>query len=166
MLSRVVLNFTHVNLQQCHLIDLFCYRNPGHGQKGHMNKVCPSFCSEVFMELALQFFSGTQHGVRGPCGVVYDRFTPKMGKRGHAQGSLNVQKSSVFFPSTLFFYQCGLHVPFCLGGGGGGGGWGQLSLQPNFQNGEAQQDLNLQKGVARKEGVNFSDGGGLVGIVT
>ena len=43
-------------LQQCHSIDLFSYRTPGHGQKGHMNKVCPSFCSEVFLELALQFF--------------------------------------------------------------------------------------------------------------
>ena len=93
-------------LQQCHSVDLFSYRTPGHGQKGHMNKVCPSFCSEVFMELALQFFSGTQHGVRGPCGVVYDRkkcFTPKMGKIGQAQGSLNVQESSVFFLSSLFF---------------------------------------------------------------
>ena len=93
-------------LQQCHSIDLFSYRTPGHGQKDHMNKVCPSFCSEVFMELALQFFSGTQHGVRGPCGVVYARkkcFTPKMGKIGQAQGSLNVQESSVFFLSSLFF---------------------------------------------------------------
>ena len=93
-------------LQQCHSIDLFSYRTPGHGQKGHMNKVCPSFCSEVFMELALQFFSGTQHGVRGPCGVVYDRkkcFTPKMGKIGQAQGSLNVQESSVFFLVLYFF---------------------------------------------------------------
>ena len=89
-------------LQQCHSIDLFSYRTPGHGQKGHMNKVCPSFCSEVFMELALQFFSGTQHGVRGPCGVVYDRFTPKMGKIGQAQGSLNVQENSVFF-LVLYF---------------------------------------------------------------
>ena len=71
-----------------------------------MNKVCPSYCSEVFMELALQFFSGTQHGVRGPCDVVYARkkcFTPKMGKIGQAQGSLNVQESSVFFLSSLFF---------------------------------------------------------------
>ena len=42
-------------LQQCYSIDLFSYRTPGHGQKGHMNKVCPSFCSEVFMELALFF---------------------------------------------------------------------------------------------------------------
>ena len=67
-----------------------------------MNKVCPSFCSEVFMELALQFFSGTQHGVRGPCGVVYDRFTPKMGKIGQAQGSLNVQESSVFSQFFIF----------------------------------------------------------------
>ena len=123
-------------LQQCHSIDLFSYRTPGHGQKGHMNKVCPSFCSEVFMELALQFFSGTQHGVRGPCGVVYDRkkcFTPKMGKIGQAQGSLNVQESSVFFLSSLFFYQCGLHSvqpPLFVAVGGEDGG---LSLQPRFQ---------------------------------
>ena len=93
-------------LQQCHSIDLFSYRTSGHGQKGHMNKVCPSFCSEVFMELALQFFSGTQHGVRGPCDVVYARkkcFTPKMGKIGQAQGSLNVQESSVFFSQFFIF---------------------------------------------------------------
>ena len=31
-----------------------------------------SFCLEVFLELDL-VFSGTQHGVRGPCGVVYDK---------------------------------------------------------------------------------------------
>ena len=43
-------------LQQCYSIDLFSYRTPGHGQRGHMNKVCPSFCSEVFLELTLQFF--------------------------------------------------------------------------------------------------------------
>ena len=43
-------------LQQCHSIDLSSYRTPGHGQKGYMNKVCLSFCSEVFLELALQFF--------------------------------------------------------------------------------------------------------------
>ena len=40
-------------LQECHSIDLFPYRTPGHGQKGGMNDVCPSFCLEVLMELAL-----------------------------------------------------------------------------------------------------------------
>ena len=40
-------------LQQCHSIDLFSYSTTGHGQKGHMNKDCPSFCSELFLELAL-----------------------------------------------------------------------------------------------------------------
>ena len=40
-------------VQQCHSIDLFSYRTPGHGQKGHMKKVCPSFCTEFFLELAL-----------------------------------------------------------------------------------------------------------------
>ena len=97
-------------LKQCHSIDLFSYGTTGHDQKGHMNKDCPSFCSEVFLELALQFFSGTPHGVRGPCGVVYDKarffekcFTLKMGKIGQAQASLNVQESSVFF-SVLYFF--------------------------------------------------------------
>ena len=39
-------------LQQCDSIDLFSHGTPGHDQKGHINKVCPSFCSEVFIELA------------------------------------------------------------------------------------------------------------------
>ena len=43
-------------IQKYNSIDLFSYRTPGHGPKGHMNKVCLSFCSEVFLELALQFF--------------------------------------------------------------------------------------------------------------
>ena len=64
--------FYPCNLQQCHSNDLFSYRIPGHDQKGQMNKVCLSFCSEVFMELALYFFLGTQDGLRGSCGVVYD----------------------------------------------------------------------------------------------
>ena len=48
--------FCSFYLQQCHSNDSFSYRTPGHGQKSHMNKVCPSFCSEVFLEFALQFF--------------------------------------------------------------------------------------------------------------
>ena len=44
-------------LQQCQSVDLFSYKAPGHGQNGQMNKVCSSFCSEVFFELALQFDS-------------------------------------------------------------------------------------------------------------
>ena len=35
-------------------------KGSGHGQKGQMNKVCPSFCSEVFMEFTLYFFSKTR----------------------------------------------------------------------------------------------------------
>ena len=35
-----------------------------------------------------------------------------------------------------------VHPPPPPGGGGGGGGGG-FSLQPNFQNGEAWQDLNV-----------------------
>ena len=57
-----------------------------------MNKVCPSFCQEIILELALYFLSGTQHDLRGPCGGVHDRigffenniFAPRMGKIGQA----------------------------------------------------------------------------------
>ena len=42
-------------LQQCLSIDFFSYRMPVHGQKSHMNKVCPSFCLVVFLEFAIQF---------------------------------------------------------------------------------------------------------------
>ena len=55
-------------LQQWHSID-FSYRTPGHGQMGHMNKVCLPFC---FVGIGSLVFSGTQNGVRGPCGVAYD----------------------------------------------------------------------------------------------
>ena len=43
--------FCSCYLQQWDSIDLFSYRTLGHCQNGHMNKVCPSFRSEVFMEL-------------------------------------------------------------------------------------------------------------------
>ena len=102
-------------LQKCHLIDLFSYRNPNPGQKGHMNKVCPSFCSEVFMELALQFFSGTQHGVRGPCGVVYDRkkcFTPKWGKQAKLR-VLCIGKFN-FFSQFLIFISVWSIMKVCI----------------------------------------------------
>ena len=36
-------------------------------------RICPSFCLEVFLGLAYSFFSETQHGVRGSCGVVHCR---------------------------------------------------------------------------------------------
>ena len=72
-------------LQQCHSIDLFSDRSPGHGQKGHMNKV---LLFRRFLGIGSLVFSGTQHGVRGPCGAVYDRrrffenhvLCPKWGK--------------------------------------------------------------------------------------
>ena len=67
------IEFYSCYLQQCHSVDLFSYRTPGHDQKGHMNKVYPSFCSEVFFGIGSLVFSETQHGVRGPCGIVYGR---------------------------------------------------------------------------------------------
>ena len=97
-------------LQQCRSIDLFSYRTPGHGQKDHMNKVCPSFCSELSMELALQFFLEL-NVVLGAhvmlCMTEADflkiMFCPQNKKIGQAQGCLNVQESSVFF-SVLYFF--------------------------------------------------------------
>ena len=52
----ICIEFYSCYLWHCHSIDLFSYMSPGHVQKGHMNKFCPSFCSEVSLELALQFF--------------------------------------------------------------------------------------------------------------
>ena len=50
------IEFFSYYLQQCLLIDLFSYRAPVHGQKGHLNKVRPSYFLGVFLELAIQFF--------------------------------------------------------------------------------------------------------------
>ena len=57
-----------------------------------MNKVCPSFCLEVYMELALQFFFQELNMVLGTLVLLC-----------MTEGSLNVQESSVFFLSSLFF---------------------------------------------------------------
>ena len=64
-------------LQQCHSIDLF----------SHMNGLSV-LLFRSFLGTGSLVFSGTQHGVRGPCGVVYDRvrffenhvLPPKWGK--------------------------------------------------------------------------------------
>ena len=96
--------FYYCYLQQCDPIDLFSYSTLGHGQKHHMNKVCPSFRSDTFFGIGSLKFSGTQHGVRGH--VVL--FCPKMGRIDKAQGSLNVLENSIFFSVLYFFYQFGL----------------------------------------------------------
>ena len=84
------IEFYSCYLQQCFSIDLFSYRNPGRGQKGLMNKVCPSFCSKVFLELALQFFLELSMMLGPMCSCAW-----QMGKIGQAQGSLNVQGNLV-----------------------------------------------------------------------
>ena len=82
------IEFYSCHLQQCPSIDLFSYRTPGQGQKGHMiRSVCPSVRNLSWNWLFS--FSGTQHDVRGPCGVVH--------------GSQNVQESFFFF-SILYFF--------------------------------------------------------------
>ena len=69
--------FYYCYLQPCDPIDLFSYSTSGHGQKGHMNRVCPSFCSEFFFGIVSLKFSGTQHGVRVHVVVV---LPPKWGE--------------------------------------------------------------------------------------
>ena len=75
MVSWVALNFIFVILlQQCLSINLFSCWNPGHGQKGPINKVNPLFCPEVFcIGIGSLVFSGTQHGARDPCGVMHEK---------------------------------------------------------------------------------------------
>ena len=81
------IEFYSCYLQQCLLIDLIFSWTPGPGQKGPMNKsIRPSIrkCSEI---CSLDS-SGTQHGVRGPCGDAHvtarcfenNSFISKMGK--------------------------------------------------------------------------------------
>ena len=70
---------------------------PGRGRKGPMNSglsVLLSFCPSVlpsrsFLGIGSLVFLETQHGLRGPCGVVHDRawifgknffWPPKWGK--------------------------------------------------------------------------------------
>ena len=77
--------FCSCYLQQCHSIDLFSYRTPGHGQNGHLNNV---LLFRNFLGIGSLVFSGTQYYVRGPCSAVYDRgkflenhvLPPKWGK--------------------------------------------------------------------------------------
>ena len=91
--------FYYCYLQQCDSIDLFSYSTPGHGQKGHMNKVCPSFRSEVFFGIGSLKFSGTQHGVRDH--VVL--FCPQNGENRQSPGFFECIGKFNFFLSSLFF---------------------------------------------------------------
>ena len=98
-------------LQQCHSIGLFSYRTPGHGQKGHMNK---DLLLRRFLGISSLVFSGTQHGVRGPGGAVYDvyflkiMFCPQNGENRPSPGFFECIGKSSFFVSSLFFYQFSL----------------------------------------------------------
>ena len=98
-------------LQQCHSIDLFSYRiPPSHGQKGHINKVCPSFCSEVFLELALQFFLELNMVLQAYvvlCITEADflkiMFCPQNGENRPSPGFFECIGKFSFFLSSLFF---------------------------------------------------------------
>ena len=93
-------------LQQCHSIDLFCYRTPGHGQKGHMNK---DLLLRRFLGISSLVFSGTQHGVRGPGGAVYDvyflkiMFCPQNGENRPSPGFFGCIGKFSFFSQFFTF---------------------------------------------------------------
>ena len=78
----------------------------------HMNKFSPSFCLEVFFELAIQFFLELNmvFGAHVVLCMTEPHFLktmlgPKMGKIDQAQGSLNVciRKFSFFSQFYSFF---------------------------------------------------------------
>ena len=84
------IEFYSCYLQQYLLINLFSY-SLSYGQKGHMNKVCPSFCQEAFLEFAPEFFLELSmvlgaHVVLCVTGRFFENntFSPKMGKIGQA----------------------------------------------------------------------------------
>ena len=90
MLSCI--EFYSCYLQQYLSIDLFSYWTPCCGQKGSINKVCPS-CPEFFLELALWFLLGLRMVLRAHVMLCMTEpnfleitfyFAPKMGNLGQA----------------------------------------------------------------------------------
>ena len=74
-------------LQQCHSIDLFSYRLLAMTRRVILISLSV-LLFRSFLGIGSLVFSGTPHGVRGPCGVVYDKakffeknvLPPKWGK--------------------------------------------------------------------------------------
>ena len=105
------IEFYSCYLQQCLSIGLFSYRVPGHGQKGHMNKVCQSCCFEVFLELALKFFLELG-GHLVLCMTEPDflkiMFLPKNGENKPSLGLFECMGKFSFFLNSLIFSRFGL----------------------------------------------------------
>ena len=63
--------------------------------------VLPSFCPVVFLRLAHLFFSGTQHGVKGPCSVAHHSWVFKEKKnccpQNGGNGFFNLLENLVIF---------------------------------------------------------------------
>ena len=78
------------------------------------------FVQRFLWNWLFSFFSGTQHGLRGPCGVVYDRgFFECIGK-------FSFFFLVLYFCTSVIYIVC---IPSLFCGEGEEG----LSLQPNFQ---------------------------------
>ena len=59
-------------LHLCLLVHLFSYWTPGGGQMSY-EKCLPILLPGRSLGIGSLVFSETQHGIRGSCGVVYDR---------------------------------------------------------------------------------------------
>ena len=104
------IDFNSCYLQQCLSIDLFPYGIPGHGQKGHTNKVCQFFSLEVFLELALWFFLefnmvlGTHVVLRMAELDLLKMFCPQNGDNRPSLGFFECMRKFSFFSQFFNFF--------------------------------------------------------------
>ena len=103
------IEFYSFYIQQCLSIDLFSYRNPGYDQNGPMNKVCPSYCSEVFLELTLYFFLNSAWCLLMWCcawqpDFLKVMFCPRNGENRPSLGFFECVGTFSFFFSILNFF--------------------------------------------------------------
>ena len=100
------IEFYSCYLQQCLSIYLFSYRIPGHGQKGHMNKVCQSLSFEVFLELALSFVLELR--------FLKIMFCPKNGEKRPSLGFFECMGKFSFFSQFFNFFLIWSIMKVCI----------------------------------------------------
>ena len=101
----ICIQFYSCYLQQCLSVNCFSYWTPCHKSlKGPMNKVCLTFCLEIFLELTLQFSLELRmmlgsHMVLCMAAKLFENniFASKMGKRTTLGFFEFIEKFSYFF---------------------------------------------------------------------
>ena len=133
-------------LQQCLSIDLFSYWTPSHGQEGPW--IRSVLLSRSFVGIGSLFFSGTQHGLRGPFGVMTELdffkklfLLPKMEKIGQSLGSLNVYENLVIIFFSIYSIKKEVYINCCMLGKI----LGNLDSWYMYQNGLGQSDRRIFK---------------------